>query len=65
MIIDDIYAFIALRFFEALGGCAGVVIARVIVNDLSEITEAEGSLALMMDCSSLAAMLSPTFGEIC
>ena len=28
VIIDDIYSFIILRFFEALGGCAGVVIAR-------------------------------------
>ncbi|EGA8657039.1 multidrug effflux MFS transporter [Campylobacter jejuni] len=64
MIIDDIYAFIALRFFEALGGCAGVVIARAIVNDLFEIKEAAGIFALMMVFSSLAPMLSPTFGGI-
>ena len=62
IIIDDIYAFIALRFFEALGGCAGVVIARAIVNDLFEIKEAAGIFALMMIFSSLAPMLSPTFG---
>ncbi|EAI7855302.1 multidrug effflux MFS transporter, partial [Campylobacter jejuni] len=62
VIIDDIYAFIALRFFEALGGCAGVVIARAIVNDLFEIKEAAGIFALMMVFSSLAPMLSPTFG---
>ncbi|MFQ6342843.1 multidrug effflux MFS transporter [Campylobacter sp. VTCC 70190] len=64
VIIDDIYAFIALRFFEALGGCAGVVIARAIVNDLFEIKEAAGIFALMMVFSSLAPMLSPTFGGI-
>ncbi len=64
MIIDDIYAFIALRFFEALGGCAGVVIARAIINDLFEIKEAAGIFALMMVFSSLAPMLSPTFGGI-
>lgn len=62
VIIDNIYAFIALRFFEALGGCAGVVIARAIVNDLFEIKEAAGIFALMMVFSSLAPMLSPTFG---
>ncbi|MBN9680568.1 multidrug effflux MFS transporter [Campylobacter coli] len=62
VIIDDIYAFIALRFFEALGGCAGVVIARAIVNDLFEIKEAAGIFALMMVFNSLAPMLSPTFG---
>ncbi|EKG7383338.1 multidrug effflux MFS transporter [Campylobacter jejuni] len=64
VIIDDIYAFIALRFFEALGGCAGVVIARAIINDLFEIKEAAGIFALMMVFSSLAPMLSPTFGGI-
>ncbi|ECQ9327820.1 multidrug effflux MFS transporter [Campylobacter coli] len=64
VIIDDIYAFIALRFFEALGGCAGVVIARAIVNDLFEIKEAAGIFALMMVFNSLAPMLSPTFGGI-
>lgn len=64
VIIDNIYAFIALRFFEALGGCAGVVIARAIVNDLFEIKEAVGIFALMMVFSSLAPMLSPTFGGI-
>ncbi|EAI5114331.1 multidrug effflux MFS transporter [Campylobacter jejuni] len=64
VIIDDIYAFITLRFFEALGGCAGVVIARAIVNDLFEIKEAAGIFALMMVFSSLAPMLSPTFGGI-
>ncbi|EAK5092263.1 multidrug effflux MFS transporter [Campylobacter jejuni] len=47
VIIDDIYAFIALRFFEALGGCAGVVIARAIVNDLFEIKEAAGIFATL------------------
>ncbi|MGI7683018.1 multidrug effflux MFS transporter [Campylobacter jejuni] len=64
VIIDDIYAFIALRFFEALGGCAGVVIARAIINDLFEIKEAAGIFALIMVFSSLAPMLSPTFGGI-
>ncbi|ECL2948606.1 multidrug effflux MFS transporter [Campylobacter jejuni] len=64
VIIDNIYAFIALRFFEALGGCAGVVIARAIVNDLFEIKEAAGIFALMMVFNSLAPMLSPTFGGI-
>ncbi|ECR3517581.1 multidrug effflux MFS transporter [Campylobacter coli] len=64
VIIDDIYAFIALRFFEALGGCEGVVIARAIINDLFEIKEAAGIFALMMVFSSLAPMLSPTFGGI-
>lgn len=64
VIIDNIFGFIAFRFFEALGGCAGVVIARAIVNDLFEIKEAAGIFSLMMVFSSLAPMLSPTFGGI-
>lgn len=64
IVIDNIYAFIILRFFEALGGCAGIVIARAIVNDTFEIKEAAGIFALMMVFSSLAPMLSPTFGGI-
>ncbi|MEB2802937.1 multidrug effflux MFS transporter [Campylobacter upsaliensis] len=62
VIIDNIYVFIILRFFEALGGCAGVVIARAIVNDLFELKEAASIFALMMVFNALAPMLSPSFG---
>ncbi|EOA2818269.1 multidrug effflux MFS transporter [Campylobacter upsaliensis] len=62
VIIDNIYVFIILRFFEALGGCAGVVIARAIVNDLFELKETASIFALMMVFSALAPMLSPSFG---
>ncbi len=61
---DSIYAFIFFRFLEALGGCAGVVIARAIVNDNFELKEAAGLFALMMVISSLAPMLSPGLGSI-
>ena len=64
VVIDNIFGFITFRFFEALGGCAGVVVARAIVNDLFEIKEAAGIYALMMVFSSLAPMLSPTFGGL-
>lgn len=64
VIIDNIFGFITFRFFEALGGCAGVVVARAIVNDLFELKEAAGIYALMMIFSSLAPMISPTFGGV-
>lgn len=64
VLVDNVFAFIALRFLEALGGCAGVVIARAIVNDTFEVHEAGAIFALMMVVSSLAPMLSPTFGSI-
>ena len=64
VIAPDINTFIILRFFEALGGCAGVVIARAVVNDLFEFREAGAMFALMMIVSSLAPMLSPSLGGI-
>lgn len=64
VLVDSVSAFIILRFFEALGGCAGVVIARAIVNDLFELKEAASIYALMMVVSSLAPMLSPAFGSL-
>ena len=64
VLVDSIYVFITLRFFEAFGGCAGVVVARAIVNDRFEIKDAVGVFALMMIVSSLAPMLSPSLGAI-
>ncbi len=64
VLVDNIYIFITLRFLEALGGCAGVVIARAIVNDSFDIKDAASIYALMMVFSSLAPMLSPTFGGL-
>ncbi|HEH3775776.1 TPA: multidrug effflux MFS transporter [Campylobacter jejuni] len=49
-------------FFFIVSSLFCVVIARAIVNDLFEIKEAAGIFALMMVFSSLAPMLSPTFG---
>lgn len=63
-LIDDIYVFIFLRFLEALGGCAGVVIARAVVNDIFELKDAASVFALMMVVSSLAPMLAPSFGSL-
>lgn len=62
VLVDSIHIFITFRFFEALGGCAGVVIARAIVNDKFELKEAASMFALMMVVSSLAPMISPIFG---
>lgn len=62
--VDDIYIFIVLRFLQALGGCAGVVMSRAIVNDTFKLNEAAGVFALMMVVSSLAPMLSPSIGGL-
>lgn len=62
--VENIYVFIFLRFLQALGGCAGVVMSRAIVNDSFKINEAAGVFALMMVVSSLAPMISPSIGGL-
>lgn len=64
VLVDSIHAFIVLRFFEALGGCAGVVIARAIVNDRFAFKDAASVFAIMMMVSSLAPMLAPSLGAL-
>lgn len=63
-LVDDIYTFIALRFMQALGGCAGVVIARAIVNDCFSKQKAVAVFSLMMISSSIAPMISPSIGGL-
>ena len=59
---DSVDSFIIFRFLQALGGCAGVVIARAIINDNFELKEAASAFALMMVVMQLAPMLAPVFG---
>ncbi|MDA3046543.1 multidrug effflux MFS transporter [Campylobacter sp. VBCF_06 NA8] len=59
---QNIYAFIFFRFVQALGGCAGVVIARAVINDKFDTAQGASVLALMMIVGSIAPMLAPTFG---
>lgn len=51
-----------LRLFQALGACAGVVIARAMVRDLFDEKDAIGFYATLMLVSGLAPMLAPIFG---
>lgn len=58
----SIWAFVALRFLQALGGCAGVVMARAIINDKFDLKEGASVLAIMMMVGALAPMLAPSLG---
>ena len=55
--------FVLLRFLQALGGCAGVVIARAIINDKFDIKQGASVMAIMMMIGSLAPMLAPSVGS--
>lgn len=63
-ITKSIHLLIAMRVFQAFGGCAGMVITRAIVRDVFEpkkMTNFFSSLALVM---GLAPILAPSIGGL-
>ncbi len=60
---ESIGTLIVLRFFEALGASAGVVVARAVVSDLYVAREAAGIYSAMMLVMGAAPMLAPLAGS--
>ncbi|ARP93870.1 multidrug effflux MFS transporter [Bordetella genomosp. 13] len=58
----DAYALIAARLFQALGGCAGLVLGRAIVRDTASAANAAKRLALMNLMVTVAPALAPIAG---
>jgi DHA1 family bicyclomycin/chloramphenicol resistance-like MFS transporter len=58
----DIYTLIGLRFLQASGGCAGIVVARAVVRDLFDSREAARMFSLMMLVMGSAPILAPIAG---
>jgi DHA1 family bicyclomycin/chloramphenicol resistance-like MFS transporter len=57
-----VQSLIAARLFQALGGCAGLVLGRAIVRDLAGPQEAARRLALMNLMVTLGPGLAPLLG---
>jgi DHA1 family bicyclomycin/chloramphenicol resistance-like MFS transporter len=60
---DDIAQFIAWRFLQALGGCAGLVIARAVIRDRCNVQEAGRAFSLLMLVFGVAPILAPMAGS--
>ncbi|HRX69910.1 MAG: Bcr/CflA family multidrug efflux MFS transporter [Candidatus Competibacteraceae bacterium] len=58
----DMVMLIALRFIQAIGGCAGIVIARAIVRDCCDPLTAARVFSLLMLIMGLAPILAPFIG---
>ena len=58
----SIEALVAWRFAQALGGCAGMVIARAVVRDRFDEREAARFFSLLMLVTGLAPILAPSIG---
>ncbi|MDD5241874.1 MAG: Bcr/CflA family multidrug efflux MFS transporter [Sulfuricella sp.] len=59
---DSIPALAIWRFFQAFGGCAGMVITRAIVRDRCATREAARAFSMLMLVMGLAPILAPTLG---
>lgn len=58
----DINVLIAARLAQALGGCAGLLLGRAIVQDIAGSAEAMGKLALMNLMTMIGPGLAPLLG---
>lgn len=61
-LVSSVDALIALRFLQAFGACAGIVIARAIVRDSFATPEAARMYAAMMLVMGVAPMVAPLLG---
>jgi DHA1 family bicyclomycin/chloramphenicol resistance-like MFS transporter len=59
----DVHGLIAARLFQALGGCAGLVLGRAIVRDGATLAEAARRLALMNLMVTVGPGLAPIAGS--
>ncbi len=59
---QNIETLIALRFVQAIGGCAGIVIARAMVRDLFDQRNSAKVISLLVLVLGAAPILAPTAG---
>lgn len=64
MLAPSIEWMAAGRFVQAVGACAGVVIARAVVRDRFDTTESARLFSLMFLVLSVAPMLAPSLGAL-
>lgn len=55
---------IALRFLQAIGGCAGMVISRAVVRDLCDPKTAAKVFSQLMLVNGIAPMIAPLIGSL-
>ena len=62
--VQDIVLFNGLRFLQAIGACAGMVISRAIVADLYEGQEAAKKMTVLVMLMTVGPIISPTIGSL-
>lgn len=62
LVTANIGLFIVLRFLQAVGGSAGQIVGRAIVNDLFDARESAQALSLLTIITMLAPIVAPILG---
>ncbi|WP_434031821.1 multidrug effflux MFS transporter [[Pseudomonas] boreopolis] len=62
MVVQDARMLIGGRMLQALGGCAGAIVARAMIQDLMQGREAARALTAMMMVQGLSPVLAPLVG---
>lgn len=60
----NIETLLVLRFVQALGSCAGMVVGRALIRDLFTPQETAQVFSLVMLCMGLAPVLAPLIGQV-
>ncbi|WP_138465661.1 Bcr/CflA family efflux MFS transporter [Poseidonocella sp. HB161398] len=64
LLTRDIAVFNTLRFFQAVGACAGMVVGRAVVSDLYSGREAAKMMTVLVMLMTLGPILSPSIGSL-
>jgi len=64
MLANDLTTLTASRFFQALGGSAGVVICRAVIRDRTTTAQAAWAFSMLMLALGLAPILAPIIGGL-
>ncbi|GAB6035665.1 multidrug effflux MFS transporter [Fundidesulfovibrio butyratiphilus] len=64
LLTGNMNMFIGLRFLQAVGGCAGMIIGRAVVRDLFQGQEAARVFSLMMLVQGVGPILAPVLGSL-
>lgn len=62
MFAPNIESFIGLRFLQAVGGCAGMIVSRAIISDLFDEAEGGRALSTMMLIQGVGPIVAPVLG---
>jgi DHA1 family bicyclomycin/chloramphenicol resistance-like MFS transporter len=61
-LVDTVDGLIAMRFLQAIGGCAGMVAAQALVRDLFPVNQTAQAFSLLTLVIAVSPMVAPTVG---